>query len=511
MARHAPLAALVLAVCASAAAAAGDPPRSPPAAAASPAPLFGEIPVTTRAPAAVAPFKQGRLKALNFEYAAALVLLGRALALDPDFPQALAWMGRCEPGDAGLRRMERAARLAEKLSEPERLSIEALLAERRGDDERVRTLRRRLVDLAPRDWMTLFLMGVQASYDHRSQAAILYLNRAVHLRPDLAEPYVYLGYHLALQGSQDEGVAAARKLVELQPEEANAHDSLGEVLLLVGRIEEAEASFRKAAARSRDAWLSWAGVAYCRFFRKDWAAGRAALAEARKDPLSPADRLAVDLVEVWSLRAEGNGEGALKAIDAVEKAAAAAKDELRRAWAAFERGELLLTLDRPDAAREAAREALARLAKTRHEGGEANVLRRSLLVLRAEIAAAVRSPLEAEAAVRELEAELAGAPSNFELRAAVHHARGLKALAAGDARQAVASLSLCPVTQPRCRYRLSRAQLAAGEVEAAGETVRQILAHPLRDNLHRGDDPAYLWVRARLREHAATAQPPPAP
>ena len=191
-------------------------PEPAPSAPVAPGVVYGEIPITTSAPAALPFFRAGRLKALNFELVAAAEQLERALALDPGFAQAMAWLGKCDPGPAGLAQVEKAASLAQSYGEAERLSIEALLAERRGDGERLRALRRKLADLAPRDWLSQYQLGVQSFYDHKSQAAILYFNRAVQLRPDLAEPYMYLAYLLALQGNAEAGVAAARKLVELQ-------------------------------------------------------------------------------------------------------------------------------------------------------------------------------------------------------------------------------------------------------------------------------------------------------
>src|SRR6478736_4183775 len=95
--------------------------------------LYGEIPITTKAPAAIPLLRAGRLKALNYELVAASELLRKALALDPGFVTALAWLGKCVSGAEGLVHLEKAMALAKELPEPERLSIEALLAERQGD------------------------------------------------------------------------------------------------------------------------------------------------------------------------------------------------------------------------------------------------------------------------------------------------------------------------------------------------------------------------------------------
>ncbi|TMA20167.1 MAG: tetratricopeptide repeat protein [Deltaproteobacteria bacterium] len=160
--------------------------------------------------------------------------------------------------------MERAVSLAGPLSPAERKSIEAILAERKGEDEKVRLLKREIADLAPNDWLAQLQLGVQSFYDHKSQATILYLNNAIKLNPSAAEAYNYLGYVLAQQGQYDDGIKAVRKFVELKPLEPNSYDSLGEVLLLAGRYDQAESAFARSAEMAPDNWMSWIGVAYAR-------------------------------------------------------------------------------------------------------------------------------------------------------------------------------------------------------------------------------------------------------
>ncbi|MBS2026141.1 MAG: hypothetical protein JST92_27385, partial [Deltaproteobacteria bacterium] len=182
------------------------------------------------------------------------------------------------------------------------------------------------------------------------------------------------------------------------------------------------------------------------------------------------------------------------------------KDELRVAWATMERGELLLEQGHPDAAREAALAAETRLQRSKLLGDDVNLVKRSLLLLRAAIGLALHDPRESEAAARLLTAELAKAPSNFDLRAEVHFAQGLAALAEGESKRAMQELLVCPLTMPRCRYALAKAQGRAGDLTGADDTIAFLLHHPLRDNLHRGEDPAYLVVRARLASAQAAKQ-----
>jgi tetratricopeptide (TPR) repeat protein len=403
------------------------------------------------------------------------------------------------PGDAGIQLAERAVALAEKLPETERLQVDVILAEKKGEDEKVRLLKRTLADLAPDDWLAQFQLGVQSFYDHKSQATLLYLNKAVKLNPKASEAYNYLGYVLCQQGQFDEGIAQVQKFVELKPQEPNSYDSLGEVLLMAGRFDQAEASFRKSAEMAPDIFMSWIGVSYARFFRGDWAGGREWAEKAKKFVTRGPDRLAVDLVLAWSHLAEGNGEVALHSLDAIEKAARAKKEDFVWAWTAFERAEMLNELGRTNEALRLTDEAAARAAKGKLSGEEQNRLRRSSLVLQAWLWSREVDLKKAEAALAQLEKELAAAPSNADLRGDVHFAAGEVALAENDAARAAASFAMCPQTDFRCRYELARAQDKAGEHAAAEETRQTIARANIRDNLHRGEDPIYLVLWARLK------------
>ena len=97
------------------------------------------------------------------------------------------------------------------------------------------------------------------------------------------------------------------------------------------------------------------------------------------------------------------------------------------------------------------------------------------------------------------------APSNADLRGAVHYATGLVALARGDAVQAAESFKRCPETDYACRLQLAQAQERSGDPVHAADTRARLLAANVRDNLHHGDDPTYLYVQALLKKQATAA------
>ncbi len=465
--------------------------------------VTGEIPVSSRSPEAVQLFLQGREKALNYDTAEAAALFRKAVALDPDFPLALAWLGKLTQGPAGVVMAERAAALDDQqgLTEAEKLTVDALLAERKGEDEKLRKLKRELADLAPGDWLPQFQLGVQSFYDHKSQAAILYLTRALRLNPNAAEAYNYLGFVLVQQGQIEDGIAKVKRFVELKPREPNSWDCLGEVLLLGGKLDEAEAAFRKASELAPENWMSWMGVAYARFFRGDWAGGRAACASAGKFITRAPDKLAVGLVLAWSFLAEGKSEEALRTVDALEKDALAQKNDFAAAWSALERAEMLVELHHLEEAQRQLALAASRGESSKVSGEEKNRLRRSALLVEARMGTVA----VAEKALASLQGELARAPSNEDLRGAVHFAEGLVALARGMPEQAIESLSKCPDSLFQCRLELAAAQAKAGLKAPSDETLRKLAQANIRDSLHRGADPSYLYISARLKGHGPAA------
>jgi tetratricopeptide (TPR) repeat protein len=460
---------------------------------------LAEIPVTSSSPQAVQEFRAGQDKAINFQIPEAAAHFTKALALDPNFVQAQAWMGKVTAGVAGQAQLEKAVQAAASLSPAERKSVEVLLAERRGEEEKARTLKREIAELAPGDWMAQFQLGVQSYVDHKSQLTILYMTKALELNPHASAAYVYRGEIYVTQGQFEQGLADLKKCVELTPEEANSWDSYGEVLMLAGRYAEAETNFAKAAQMAPDSWMTWLGLGYSRFLRGDYDGGRAAALGAKKYIARAIDELAVDVTVAWSWLGQGNSKEALAVLDDIEKRSRKDMNDHTMTWVAFERAEMFTELGRYKEAGEQLEVARTRAATGKLSGLDQNRLRRSALVLEARLAVALNQPEAADRALAQLQGELASSPSNAELRATVHFAEGLAHAAHQDPGRAAQSFALCSGSNYICRRYLLEAQVQAGSKAAADETRARILAANYRDAVHRGDDPEYLYVVSRLR------------
>ena len=126
-----------------------------------------------------------------------------------------------------------------------------------------------------------------------------------------------IGYAHLVQGQTGPAIEALTKYAAANPDEPNPHDSLGEALMAAGRFADAEAAFRKAAGMGSGFPIALEGVAYTKFFAGEWAAGRQALAEARKAAKRPNERIDVDLISAVAALAEGRTAEGLKQLDAM--------------------------------------------------------------------------------------------------------------------------------------------------------------------------------------------------
>jgi len=459
------------------------------------APTAGAIPVTAGSPKAAHLFEEGRNAVLDLDAPRGAKMLREAVAADPEFALALAWLGRAVPGTDGFVFTQLSKNFAAKLPELERMEIEALYAEKKGDEDRARKLKRELADAAPADWVAQVLAGMQAQSDRKSQAALLYLQRATALAPSHAGAGIALANTYLGQGMLTEALDTAKKLVAQAPNDARARDMLGEILMRKGSFDEADASFEEATKLSPDAWMSFMGRAYVRFFRGHQAAARVMLTrakEAAQRAPAPAQRM-VDVTIAWTYLASGSGDLALRALDEMEKTAKAHGDDSGYAWAAAERGEMLFELGKRDQARIQIAEALQR--SERMNGEDANALRRVAFWAAQRNALATGHKDEAAKAVAGLEALPAG---SVAMREALTAARAAQAIGAGNGAQAVSLLSSCSRTNFRCQQQMVEAQTLLGNQKAADETRAWMATANVRDGLAQGDDPIYLYLRLRF-------------
>lgn len=187
----------------------------------------------------------------------ALELLDKALAIDPDYPLALAlaawcwaqrsvynWWGDTESARAeALSRAERAANLSS--DDPLILAVLGAVHTFARNYGAARVLLERAIQLDPNAAWALSRLGWLETYAERPEAAVEHFERAIRLSP--LDPmnfnnYVGLGSAYQVAGNDVAAVDYYQRALLERPNARWIHRNLAPALLALGRREEAEQS-----------------------------------------------------------------------------------------------------------------------------------------------------------------------------------------------------------------------------------------------------------------------------
>jgi tetratricopeptide (TPR) repeat protein len=448
-----------------------------------------EIPITSKSPEAIEPYKKGRDLAENMRQAEAAEELNQAITLDPDFARAFMERGNTTFGPEGLKDLEQASAKAATVSKHEQLLIEATLAQRRGEFAKSEDLWKQLTEAVPNDWRAHMGLGSQLTFSQKYREGIESLSKATTLNPDAGPAFNMLGYAYLFEGQTGPAVEALKRYAALNPNEPNPHDSLGEALMAAGQFKEAEAAFAKAASLSPNFHIAWEGVAYTKFFAGDWAGGREAVDKAQQAAVRAQDRADVARLSAVAALAEGKTADGLKQLDAIAASPHAAPSDVGftpvyRAMALAEGGRH--------------REAIAEAAKAiefadsgKLPAGVSTNLKHFALVIRAASYVALSDVAATEKEVAALDKEAATKPDNPTLQSTLHLARGILAAAQKDLKTAQTHFDKCASFDSYCHWQAALIGQRSGD-SAVADASRARLLQVYRRN------PVYLYARSSV-------------
>jgi len=449
------------------------------------------ITITAKSPDAVAAFMGARDKLDNVRTTEGAAGMKQAIALDPDFALAHAYLGSVTPGADGVTEGEQAVRLAAKLPEAEKLEVQALLDGTKGDELAFRSAWEKLAKLAPGDWHAHFTLGQTYLGERKYDLAASSLKRATDLNPRAAAAYNSLGYVYLLQDKPEPAINALKKYSALLPNDPNPYDSMAEAQMTAGRLSDAEASFQKAFDVSPEFYIALQGVAQTRFLRNDWAGGKDALDKAQAATKRDVDRLGIEFNRAWAQAAAGKFDDAMKTMDALDASSKGADEPGTYATVPVARTKMLVDAGRYDDALASASAAMDRLQATTLPGGTAKFLNRTCLLNRM-LAEARGGKVDAAAkTLATIEADARATPTNAGLANSVQLGRGEIALARGDAKAAVAALSNCLAQDTYAQWRLADAREKAGDKKGADQLRNKVLRTNRRDG-------EYLFVHSLM-------------
>ncbi len=162
----------------------------------------------------------------------AIELLEKAVALDPQFAMAHARIGYTYAvtwgiADKAKPHLEKAFKLAERLSEKDRLNINAWYAIANLDYQNAIEIYREIISKYPLETESYWRLGRLLEGEERLDEAVEVLKQGLTVDAEAKNIYNLLGSIYSESGKHNEAIAAHQRYVALAPAEANAYDSLG--------------------------------------------------------------------------------------------------------------------------------------------------------------------------------------------------------------------------------------------------------------------------------------------
>jgi tetratricopeptide (TPR) repeat protein/DNA-binding winged helix-turn-helix (wHTH) protein len=181
----------------------------------------------------------------------AIALLEKSVALDPQFAMAHARIGYVYAvtwglADKGKPHLEKAYRLSERLTEKDRLHINAWYAIANLDYPGAARTLRQLIAQHPLEVEAYWRLGRLLLGEEQYEEAIDVLKRGLVVDAEAKDVYNALGVTYRDIGRHDEAIAMSERYVQLAPDEPNARDSLALAYQGAGLYEQALEEYRLA-------------------------------------------------------------------------------------------------------------------------------------------------------------------------------------------------------------------------------------------------------------------------
>ena len=414
-----------------------------------------------------------------------------ALVADPKCVMARASLGMVTPGAEGHALFSAALERIGEVGEVEQLDLEAMAATRNGELRKAFTLSQQLAQRAPEVLMVNLTLANAALALEEWDAAAAAATQAARLAPENGAGWNLLGYAKLRSHQIPEAIEAFRKYVEVAPDEPNAHDSLGDALLFDNQLEAASAAYQRAIDNSAGKfWVAWSGVATVEALQGDFVAARAALEGEKAAAIEPIDKLRADTMTAWTWAAQGRLDDAREVVQAAQREAVQAKVDAAAARTTLLKAQLQLAsgkyADAVKSFKAADSVKINQLSTGQRKRFKGQVLS-GLTVAQARAGKLV----DAERSLKRLETYAKSNLSGPLATDTTSYARGVLALARGEAEEAIESLEQCSEPAAFCHSALAEAQERAGQTAASVKTREQ-----LRKANQRA--PEYWFVRARL-------------
>jgi len=228
--------------------------------------------VTTNSMEAYNYFLRGLEERGNNNYADARKFLEKAVEIDPTFASAYLYLGwTCAwllDYESARKAREEALALADKVTEKERLYIEAWYAE---DFEKSFHILEQLARKYPKEKWVHVLLGNYYSEKELTHKAIEEYNKVLELDPNHGETLNLLAYTYAGIGDYEKAIEYLKRYAAVEPGRANPFDSMADIYFRMGQLDESLARYKEAIFVGPDFSYTSGKIAYIFALREDYA------------------------------------------------------------------------------------------------------------------------------------------------------------------------------------------------------------------------------------------------
>ncbi len=210
-------------------------------------PDSGKIPITTKSEEARKEFLLGRDLSERLLGQESLAHFDKAISLDPEFATAELYRANNSPTTKDFfSHLQTAMAQSDKVSEGERLQIQAAHAGGNGEPAKQKDDLEKLVAEYPNDERAQYALGAYYFGTQDMDKSVEHLKRAMEIAPSYSATYNLIGYAYRQQEDYAKAEDAFKKYIELIPNDPNPYDSYAELLLKMGRFDESLGQYHKA-------------------------------------------------------------------------------------------------------------------------------------------------------------------------------------------------------------------------------------------------------------------------
>jgi tetratricopeptide (TPR) repeat protein len=447
-----------------------------------PAAALTRMTLTTKSAEAKAAFEKGQELAMNQRGEEARAEFKKAVELDPEFAVATARLGMMTPGAEGTDMIAKAGPLAAKATDAEKAWVDVAQAMRAGDPVKAQASLEKVAELAPGQWEVYTTLGEMANGRGDVDGAIKHYEKALSIKPDLAQVQNGIAYAYAQKKDWDKAIGAAKKQVELLPKEPNPVDSLAEIELMANKLDDSEKDFVKATEIEPKFSIAWQGAGLARAYKGDFKGAYEAFDKRAAVATAPGEKFEVALDKAWLQFSENKLADATATLDAAEKDAELKKFPLYTFYAADRAWMLMQSGKYADAAKWNAT-MLTRINDLAGDAKSNAMTRYRVQTLRLAALQGKPAP-DADKLIADAVEEGKRLGDNKFEAGVQGYMRGLAAWAKGGAKDgpkaAIAEMSKCDEAQLICRYDLAAVTRKSGDAAGADAIERAITDRPNR-------------------------------